>query len=127
MLRASPGRPAALDRAGLARFPALPGHRLFYGTCFVAVGWALLELFDAAAAYVMALPAGFLLMGPFMCLGLYRASQRLERGEKPGFADSLLACESTPGIFGFVLLVLEMLWGRATLVNFAVSATACPT
>ena len=106
-----------------------PGIGLFYGACFVLMGWALLKVYEAAPAYVMALSAGFLLMGPFLCLGLYRASQRLERGEKPDFGDSLLAWDTRTGtlaIFGVVLLVLEMLWGRATLVIFAISFDGMP-
>jgi uncharacterized membrane protein len=106
-----------------------PGIGLFYGGCFMLMGWLLLQVYEAAPAYVMALSAGFLLMGPFLCLGLYRASQRLERGEKPDFGDSLLAWDTRTGqlaIFGFVLLVLEMLWGRATLVIFAVSFDGMP-
>jgi uncharacterized membrane protein len=64
-----------------------------------------------------------------MCLGLYRTSQQLEAGRKPDFGDSLLAWDTRTaqlGIFGFVLLVLEMLWGRATLVLFAVSFDGMP-
>jgi uncharacterized membrane protein len=106
-----------------------PGIGLFYGGCFMVMGWALLKVYETAPAYVMALSAGFLLMGPFLCLGLYRASQRLERGEKPDFGDSLLAWDTRTGtlaIFGFVLLVLELLWGRATLVIFALSFDGMP-
>ena len=54
---------------------------------------------------------------------------RLEAGEKPDFGDSLMAWDTRTGqlgIFGFVLLVLEMLWGRATLVIFAVSFDGMP-
>jgi uncharacterized membrane protein len=68
-------------------------------------------------------------MGPFLCLGLYQVSRALERDEKPDFAASMLAFESRLGplaIFGFVLLVLEMLWGRAALVVFAVSFDGMP-
>jgi uncharacterized membrane protein len=95
----------------------------------MVMGWALLKVYEHAPAYTLALSAGFLLVGPFMCLGLYRASQHLERGEKPDFGDSLLAWDTRTGqlgIFGFVLLVLEMLWGRATLVLFAVSFDGMP-
>ena len=115
--------------AGWRDFIRCPGIGLFYGGCFMVMGWALLKMYAAAPAYVMALSAGFLLMGPFLCLGLYRASQRLEAGEKPDFGDSLLAWDTRTGtlaIFGFVLLVLEMLWGRATLVIFAVSFDGMP-
>ena len=106
-----------------------PAIGLFYGACFALMGWALMAVFTHAPAYTLALSAGFLLMGPFMCLGLYRVSQRLEAGERPDFGDSLLAWDtrvSALAIFGFVLLVLEMLWGRATLVIFAVSFDTMP-
>lgn len=115
--------------AGWRDFVRAPGIGLFYGGCFVVMGWALVRMYEQAPAYVMALSAGFLLMGPFLCLGLYRTSQRLEAGEKPDFGDSLLAWEARSGalaIFGFVLLVLEMLWGRVTLVIFAVSFDGMP-
>ena len=114
---------------GWRDFIRAPAIGLFYGLCFMLMGWALLAVFRHAPAYMMALSAGFLLMGPFLCLGLYRVSQRLEQGDKPGFADSLLAFETRTGqlaIFGFVLLVLEMLWGRVTLVLFAVSFDGMP-
>jgi uncharacterized membrane protein len=117
-----------IDR-GVRDFVRAPGIGLFYGLVFMVMGWALLKVYEHAPAYTLALSAGFLLMGPFLCLGLYRVSQRLERGEKPDFGDSLLAWDTRTGqlaIFGFVLLVLEMLWGRATLVVFAVSFEGMP-
>ena len=110
-------------------FRRCPGLGAFYGACFVAMGWAIVKVYGTAPAYVMALCAGFLLMGPFLCLGLYRASQRLERGETPDFADSLFAWQTRTGtlaIFGLVLLVLELLWGRATLVIFALTFDGMP-
>ena len=123
------GDPLRWLRLGLRDFVRCPGIGLFYGGCFMVMGWALMALYQNAAAYVLALSAGFLLVGPFMCLGLYRASQRLERGEKAGLRDSLLAWDTRTGtlaIFGFMLLVLEMLWGRAALVVFAVSFDGMP-
>ncbi len=114
---------------GARDFARAPLIGLFYGGCFMVMGWALMKVFEQAPAYTLALSAGFLLMGPFLCLGLYQTSLRLERGERPDFGDSLLAWQTRTGtlaIFGFVLLVLEMLWGRAALVVFAVSFDGMP-
>ena len=114
---------------GWRDFIRAPVIGLFYGAVFMVMGWALLKVYEQAPAYTLALSAGFLLMGPFPCLGLYRVSQRLEAGQKPDLGDSLLAWDTRTGqlaIFGFVLLVLEMLWGRATLVVFAVSFEGMP-
>ncbi len=123
---ADPLRWLALGWKDFVRCPVIGG---FYGLAFATMGWSLLQVYEHTPAYTLALSAGFLLMGPFMCLGLYRASQRLERGERPDFGDSILAWDTRTGtlaIFGFVLLVLEMLWGRATLVVFAVSFDGMP-
>ncbi len=116
-------------RAGWQDLRRAPMISLFYGACFTLMGWALLLVFESSPAYVLALSGGFLLVGPFMCLGMYRVSQRLENGERPGFADSVLAWQARTGqlaIFGVVLLVLEMLWARATLVVFAVTFDGLP-
>ena len=114
---------------GVADFRRAPLIGLFYGGCFMVMGWALLKVFEHAPAFTLALSAGFLLMGPFLSLGLYQASRHLERGETPDLGDSLLAWDTRTGtlaIFGFVLLVLEMLWGRASLIIFAVSFDGMP-
>lgn len=114
---------------GWRDFIRCPAIGLFYGSCFMLMGWALLGVYEHAPAYTLALSAGFLLTGPFLCLGLYRASQHLEAGERPDFGGSLRAWETRTaqlGIFGFVLLVLEMLWARVTLVIFAVSFDGMP-
>ena len=114
---------------GWRDFARCPGLGLFYGACFMAMGWTLLLMFQRAPAWVLALSAGFLLVGPFLCLGLYHASRQLERGERPDLGQSLLAWEARAGtlaIFGFVLLVLEMIWGRAAMVVFAVSFDGMP-
>jgi uncharacterized membrane protein len=114
---------------GWRDFRRAPVIGLFYGACFMAMGWALMAVFQHAPAYTLALSAGFLLMGPFMCLGLYHVSRQLEAGLKPDLGQSLMAWDTRTGtlaIFGFVLLVLEMLWGRASLIVFAVSFDGMP-
>lgn len=116
-------------RQGWRDFRRCPGIGLFYGGAFTLMGWALLKAFEHAPAYVLALSAGFLLMGPFLCLGLYDASRSLEGGRAPRLGATLVAWAphlGALGIFGFVLLVLEMLWARASLVVFALSFDTMP-
>lgn len=115
--------------AGWRDFTRAPFISLFYGACFVAMGWFLLATFKYAPAYTLALSAGFLLLGPFLCLGLYDASRRLEQGVRPSFVRSLMAWRagtSQIGLFAGVLLVLEMLWGRAAMIVFAISFDGVP-
>jgi uncharacterized membrane protein len=114
---------------GWADFRRAPAIGLFYGACFAGMGWLLLWIFAHAPAYTLGLSAGFLLVGPFLCVGLYDVSRRLERGETASFASSLTAWSTRTGtmaIFGGVLLILEMLWGRAALIVFAVSFDGMP-
>jgi uncharacterized membrane protein len=109
---------------GTRDFLRSPAIGLFFGGCFVAMGWALLVVFQNAPAYVLGLSAGFLLVGPFLCMGLYHVSDRLERGERARLVDAAMAWRrklDSLAIFGVVLLVLEMLWARASLVVFALS------
>jgi len=115
---------------GWQDFRRCPRIGLFYGLCFFLMGHALWFVFQAAPAYVLALSAGFLLMGPFLCLGLYHASRELESGCRPSLRASLWSWQPTRGtmaIFAGVLLILEMLWGRASLVVFAVTYNTMPS
>jgi uncharacterized membrane protein len=125
-----PADPFRWLQLGWADFKRCPRIGLFYGLCFFAMGHALLAVFQSAPAYVLALSAGFLLMGPFLCLGLYDASKAMQtHSHRPSLRASLLAWQPTKGtmaIFAGVLLILEMLWGRASLVVFAVSFNTMP-
>ncbi len=125
-----PSDPIRWLRLGWADFRRCPRIGLFYGLCFFAMGHALLALFQKAPEYLLALSAGFLLMGPFLCLGLYDASKAMQtHSHRPSLRASLAAWRPTKGtmaIFAGVLLILEMLWGRAALVVFAVSFNTMP-
>lgn len=126
----SPSEPFTWLRKGWDDFTCCPKSGLFYGLCFFLMGHALWAVFKAAPAYVLALSAGFLLMGPFLCLGLYHASRDIENRQRPSLRASLLAWRPTKGamaIFAGVLLVLEMVWGRASLIVFAVTFNGMPS
>lgn len=126
-----PSDPIQWLRLGWEDFKRCPRIGLFYGLCFFAMGHALLAVFENAPAYVLALSAGFLLMGPFLCLGLYDASKAMQTHDhRPSLRASLQAwrpTKGTMGIFAGVLLILELLWGRASLVVFAVTFNTMPS
>jgi uncharacterized membrane protein len=107
-----------------------PGIALFYGTCFTVMGWLIAWTFMNSPQWTLALSAGFLLMGPFLAIGLYSASRAHERGDPIRLADSLVAWDRNIGALVLYLgavLVLEMLWSRSALVIFAVSFNTMPS
>jgi uncharacterized membrane protein len=115
--------------AGWHDFLQQPGIGLFYGGCFVAMGWAMAWVFLKQPAYTLVLASGFLLLGPFLCLGLYDVSRKLERKAVPTLSASLTAWQYNPGALAWycgVLLILEMLWARSALVVFAVAFNLVP-
>ncbi|WP_367065141.1 DUF2189 domain-containing protein [Oryzisolibacter sp. LB2S] len=108
---------------GVQDLRAAPGIALFYGLCFWAMALLLGWVFRAQPEYTMSLASGCLLVGPFLAMGLYETSRRREAGLPPELGQSITCWDSHMGSMGMlvlVLIVLELLWGRASLVVFAV-------
>lgn len=100
-----------------------PGIAAFYGCCFWAMALVLGWVFRTRPEYTMSLASGCLLVGPFLAMGLYDTSRRREAGLRPELSESLTCWDTHLGSMGMlvlVLIVLELLWGRASLVVFAV-------
>jgi uncharacterized membrane protein len=111
-------------RRGWADFRAAGVASVFYGIVFACMGRVLSYVFSHAYEYVWALTSGFMLVGPFLALGLYDLSRRREQGKPLMLAPTLTAWRpnvSSLGVFGLVLGVLLLLWSRASLVVIAVS------
>lgn len=117
------GDPLRWLRLGLADAMARPGTTLFYGLAFWAMALVLGATFRNLPQYTMSLASGCLLVGPFLAMGLYDVSRRRELGQPADFGASLLCWDQripSMGMMVLLLLVLELLWGRASLVVFAV-------
>ncbi len=102
---------------------AAPGISLFYGLCFWGMAVLLASVFQRMPEYTMSFVSGCFLVGPFLAMGLYEVSRRREQGLQQDFAASLTCWDRHLGSMGLLLLVLlllELLWGRASLVVFAV-------
>ena len=102
---------------------ACPAISLSYGVAFWGMALILGAVFRSKPEFTMTMASGCLLVGPFLAMGLYDVSRRREQGLVPGFAASATCWQShlrSMGMLVGVLIVLELLWGRASLVVIAV-------
>jgi uncharacterized membrane protein len=107
--------PWAWLAAGWRDVWAMPHVSIVYGTFFAfavaALGLGLWAL--GAQSLFLAVVGGFLLVGPFIAVGLYEASRRSAEGEVPALSEVLLAGFGARGelaFFGAILLFAFMVW-----------------
>lgn len=118
---AAPGAPWRWLVLGFADMRAAPGASLFYGVVFALMGAALM-LAVGSAAVELALVTGFLLVAPFLSVGVYDLSRRRQQGEQPMLAPTLTAWKANAPALGFYALILALLlavWIRVSVVVVA--------
>lgn len=120
------GSPFSWISRGFSDLLACPIPSLFYGFCFAAMGLLLTKVFEHAYEYTSAVTSGFLLLGPFLAMGLYEISRRRELGEACALAPTTMVWRRNAGnigIFAVVLGVIFLVWARASLIVFALFYT----
>ena len=104
---------------------------VFYGVIFAAMGLIISFIYQTKWQLTMGAIAGFFLMGPFICCGLYALSRQHGLGESVSLGDSLVSWRrNTKSIifFAAILTFAMIVWARVSLVLFALfSANTFPT
>ncbi|MBK6636771.1 MAG: DUF2189 domain-containing protein [Rhodocyclaceae bacterium] len=114
--------PFAWVAAGWQDMRACGWASLFYGACFTLFGWLLTLAYREALEFLSGLTVGFLLVGPFLAVGLYALSKQREAGEPIRLLPTLTAWKTTRGaigIYSVVLIIIYLVWARASMVIFA--------
>jgi len=131
VFRAQPHiRQVAVDRAwswlgaGWRDLWTAPLHSLAFGVAAVVAGWLIIALLLWRDLPYLVLPisAGFFFVGPFMAVGLYEISRRLENGLLVDAESTFFAWRRNPdqiALMGTVLLLLHLAWMRAAQLLFA--------
>lgn len=129
-LQPSPAlRPVPLERSatwldrGLRDFAAHPVIGLAYGSVFALLGWLL--TFGLAefgmGALILPLAAGFMLVAPFLAVGLYEVSRRREADEPVTLLAAVRALGRNGQMadMGLVLLLAFFVWFQLAMIIFA--------
>jgi uncharacterized membrane protein len=97
----------------------------YYGACFAVMGFAIVMVYGTLWQATMGLTAGFFLMGPFICTGIYELSRQRERGEPLSLIKSWTAWFrnwKSIAFFAAMLTFFMVVWARVSVVLFALFA-----
>lgn len=98
----------------------------FYGAVFALMGLAITAIYEFRWQLTMGLIAGFFLVAPFVCCGIYWLSRQLGRGERASLVESLTCWRRNPsgvGFFAAILTFAMIVWARVSIVIFALFST----
>jgi uncharacterized membrane protein len=95
---------------------------LFYGFVFTITGLIIHIVYAEHYWLLAGLTTGFFLLGPFLAMGLYDLSRRMENGEPPALIPTLTAWRTNfANIFLFTLILLStlLIWTLASCGIFS--------
>ena len=111
----------ALGLHDLVRMPIISA---FYGLCFMAAAIVIVLLMQWQGTHLVVMPSlvVYMLIGPFLALGLYHASWARERGRKASLFHSIKAISrnsSSQWAFSVLLAVCMIFWMRIAALLYA--------
>ena len=112
-------------RAGWKDLCVAPLPGLFYGLIICLISLLVVaSLYKLAFDYIL-FPAlsGFLIIGPFMAIGLYEESRRIAARRTAKLLDVVRVRAASPGqllYMGVLLCVLMLLWMRAAVLLYSI-------
>lgn len=95
---------------------------VFYGAIFVLMGYAIYGVYQNLWQMTMGLTAGFFLLGPFLCCGIYDLSRQRSRGYVPNIVASTMSWSrnwKAIAFFAAILTFFMIVWARVSVVLFA--------
>lgn len=114
-------RPFQWLAAGWRDLIRAPRQSLSFGLAFALVGFLLIGLGASQPHLVTSAVSGFFLIGPFLALGLYQISRRLERSQPVSLKDAMVAWQGnySLGLFAALLAFALISWERISAILFA--------
>jgi uncharacterized membrane protein len=102
---------------GLHDFIRMPLISAFYGLCFTAAAVAIVQLVQWQETHLVVLPSlvVYMLIGPFLALGLYDAAWEREKGHSASLLHSMKAIgrnSTSQWAFTIILVVAMIFWMR---------------
>ncbi len=119
-------------REGWRYWRAMPLASFVYGLVFALIGAGITWLGLSKPQFIFTFWTGFLLVGPFFAMGLYRIAQQWDQGNKP----SLRRCwqvmgeqRTMVGLFSVLLGLIMVAWIRVSTLAVAlyVGSVASPS
>lgn len=96
-----------------------------YGGIFALMGYLIAYIYGNFWQATMGVTAGFFLMGPFVCCGIYELSRQKERSEPLSLRQSFFAFQrnwKAVAFFAILLTFMMIVWARVSIVTFALFA-----
>ena len=90
---------------------------ILYGIFIAAIGIILISTMQFSVSFVLGSITGFVIVGPFVAIGLYDMSREMEFGRKPTLLHAISALKKNTGTllaFAFALGFLHTIWTRLT-------------